>query len=186
MVRAFIAVDINDPETVRQIMNMREELLRVGGGGLKPVDPENLHITLWFLGEIGEAEVDMVSEALRKIDVDPFSITLSGLGYFPGGGRINVIWVGVSNGAEELQNIHSKLERSLTGIKLEKQKFTPHLTICRVKYVTDKNALLDVIKRNSKKFFGEQKVDKIALKKSVLTPSGPIYSDITVHYLWRT
>ncbi|MEM4302806.1 MAG: RNA 2',3'-cyclic phosphodiesterase [Candidatus Caldarchaeum sp.] len=183
MVRAFIAVDVVDKNVVRQIMSVQSELSRVGGNGLKLVEPENLHLTLRFLGEIGDAEVEMVSEALRKLEAPPFSISFTGLGYFPGGGRINVIWVGVAEGAEKLEEIHNKLEKRLASMRLEKEKFTPHLTICRVKFVKDRNALLDVVNRNSKTFFGSQRVDRIALKKSMLTHSGPIYSDITVRNL---
>ncbi|MEM1964732.1 MAG: RNA 2',3'-cyclic phosphodiesterase [Candidatus Caldarchaeum sp.] len=183
MVRAFIAVDVVDENVVRQVVSVQNELSRFGGNGLKHVEPENLHLTLRFLGEIEDAGVEIASEALRKVQASPFTITFSGLGYFPGGGRVNVIWVGVTEGADKLEDIHSQLEKNLANMRLEKERFSPHLTICRVKFVKDRNGLLSVISKNSKTFFGSQRVERIALKKSVLTSSGPIYSDIMVRKL---
>jgi len=68
-------------------------------------------------------------------------------------------------------------------LRLEKEGFSPHLTICRVKFVRDRQSLFDVIAKHSNTYFGKQYVDKISLKKSTLTPKGPIYSDIWVKKL---
>ncbi|MDW8359855.1 MAG: RNA 2',3'-cyclic phosphodiesterase [Candidatus Caldarchaeum sp.] len=181
MVRAFIAIDVHDEEILRRIVSVQNELIRVGREGLKPVEAHNLHLTLRFLGELTDAETQLVSEALGKLDAKAFTMSLKGLGYFPGGGRVNVIWAGVEEGAEELRKIHSSLGRLLSGLKIEENdKFSPHLTICRVKFVKDKQGLLEVIRRNSETFFGAERVEKISLKRSVLTSSGPVYSDISV------
>ncbi|MEM4335060.1 MAG: RNA 2',3'-cyclic phosphodiesterase [Candidatus Caldarchaeum sp.] len=179
--RAFIAVDVSDDETVKNIVNVQNELMRVGREGLKPVEPQNLHLTIRFLGEVSDDDVQLVSEALSLVDARQFTMSLKGLGYFPGGGRVNVVWAGVDQGGEELKKIHGSLEKLLSGIRIEKDsRFSPHLTICRVKFVKDKRGLLDVIRRNKETFFGQQRVDRICLKKSVLTSSGPVYSDLAV------
>jgi len=183
LVRAFIAVDIYDEEAVRKILAVQDELQRVNPNGLKPVEPENLHITLRFLGEIDEETVQYVVGVLEKLDEKPFTVSLEGLGYFPGSGRINVVWVGVSEGGEQLTRIYNWIEKELAGLRLERERFTPHLTICRIKSVRDRNALLAVIEKNRSTEFGKQLVDKVSLKKSVLTPTGPVYSDIMVKRL---
>ncbi|MEM0384357.1 MAG: RNA 2',3'-cyclic phosphodiesterase [Candidatus Caldarchaeum sp.] len=181
MVRAFIAVDVSDEETVRNIVNVQNELMSVVREGLKPVEPQNLHLTIRFLGEVSDADVQLVVEALSRVDAKQFTMSLKGLGYFPGGGRVNVVWAGVDQGEEELKKIHDNLEKLLSGIRIEKDsRFSPHLTICRVKFLKDKQSLLDVISRNRQTFFGRQRVDRISLKKSVLTSSGPVYSDLAV------
>ncbi|MDJ0272510.1 MAG: RNA 2',3'-cyclic phosphodiesterase [Candidatus Caldarchaeum sp.] len=183
MVRAFYAVDIRDEETVKNLLAIQNELLRAAGEGLKPVEPENLHITLLFLGELNEEEVSEAQKALSSIEAKPFEIGMNGVGYFPGGGRVNVIWVGVRNGADNLADVHSQLRKRLPRIRVEEQRFIPHLTICRVKYLRNRGPLLEVINRNRDTFFGKQLVTRIVLKKSVLTSSGPVYSDLAVKNL---
>ncbi|MCS7109970.1 MAG: RNA 2',3'-cyclic phosphodiesterase [Candidatus Caldarchaeum sp.] len=180
MVRAFFAVDVKDEAVVGNILSFQREVLRAGGDGLKPVEPENLHITLIFLGEINEPEVTVASRALETIESKPFDIEFRGAGYFPGGGRVNVVWVGVKAGAEELKNLHNQLKGKLRSLRLEDERFVPHLTVCRVKFIKNKNSLLEAVSKNVDTLFGTQRVEKVALKKSVLTASGPIYSDIAV------
>ncbi|MDW8083861.1 MAG: RNA 2',3'-cyclic phosphodiesterase [Candidatus Caldarchaeum sp.] len=180
MVRAFFAVDVEEESVVRNIVSFQNELLRVGANGLKPVEPENLHITLLFLGELNEAEVNLAAKALETIESKSFEIEFGGTGYFPGGSRINVIWVGIRSGVEELKNIHSNLKRRLPSFRLEDDKFVPHLTVCRVKFVRNKAGLLEAIAKNVPTTFGNQRVEKISLKKSVLTSTGPVYSDLAV------
>jgi 2'-5' RNA ligase len=82
-----------------------------------------------------------------------------------------------------LRNVFEKVEGGLRALKLERERFSPHLTICRVKYVRDRQPLFDVIAKHSNTYFGRQHVDKISLKKSTLTPTGPIYSDVWVKKL---
>lgn len=183
MVRAFYAVEVTSQDVIRNLVGFQNELLRAGGAGLKPVERENLHITLLFLGEIDDHQVTLASEALNSVESKPFEIEFNGAGYFPGGGRVNVIWVGVKKGAEELKTIHTFLKRKLSNLRIEDEKFVPHLTVCRVKFIQNKNALLQTISKNMDTFFGKQSVEKIALKKSVLTSTGPVYSDLAVKHL---
>ncbi|MCS7133685.1 MAG: RNA 2',3'-cyclic phosphodiesterase [Candidatus Caldarchaeum sp.] len=180
MVRAFFAVDLEDEAVISNISSFQREVLRAGGEGLKPVERENLHITLIFLGEINEPEVAVASRALETIEAKPFEIEFRGAGYFPGGGRVNVVWVGVKAGAEELKNLHNQLKSKLRNLRLENEKFVPHVTVCRVKFIKNRNSLLEVLSKNVDTLFGKQRVEKVVLKKSVLTASGPIYSDIAV------
>jgi 2'-5' RNA ligase len=183
VLRAFIAVDVDNPEVVGKVVEVQRELERAGQNGLKNVEPENLHLTLRFLGEIDEADVKVVKAALEFLDVKPFTLEFRGLGYFPGGGRVNVVWAGVEGDVNVLRNVFEKVEGGLRALKLERERFSPHLTICRVKYVRDRQSLFDVIAKHSNTYFGRQHVYKISLKKSTLTPTGPIYSDVWVKKL---
>lgn len=181
--RAFIAVSVDNPEVVGKVVEVQRELETAGRNGLKTVEPENLHLTLRFLGEIEEHDVEIVKTALDALDVKPFTLEFKGLGYFPGGGRVNVVWVGVGGDVDTLRQVSEKIEAGLRALRLEKERFSPHLTVCRVKFLRDRQSLFDVIAKHHGTYFGRQYVDKIVLKKSNLTPSGPIYSDVWVKKL---
>ncbi len=106
---------------------------------------------------------------------------LKGSGAFPSLNRISVIWAGMEN-ANTLGEISRKIDVGLEplGFEPERRKFSPHVTIARVKRRKNKDKLEEVIQQFSNTEFGEVPVNKIILKKSVLTSQGPIYSDILV------
>ncbi|MEM1575029.1 MAG: RNA 2',3'-cyclic phosphodiesterase [Nitrososphaerota archaeon] len=178
-IRAFIAIDIKKSEIIDKMLKVQEELLSTGGD-IKLVEKENLHITLWFLGEISSQMIRKIIENTNKISFEPFKLTISKIGYFPGGNRINVIWAGIKNGSYDLRKIFYQLSEILNplGFKLEEREFTPHVTLCRVKSSRNKDRLLDKIKELSNIEFGVEEVSEIFIKKSTLTPKGPIYSNI--------
>ncbi|MEM1676552.1 MAG: RNA 2',3'-cyclic phosphodiesterase, partial [Nitrososphaerota archaeon] len=111
-----------------------------------------------------------------------FELKVKGLGYFPGGGRINVVWLGVEDKSRSLEDILNQLLSNLgkRGFKYDERGFTPHLTISRVKQVRDKNAAINLLRQLQEIEIGSQLVDSIKVKKSVLTSRGPIYSDLLV------
>jgi len=185
--RAFIAVDLNN-ETVKRNLEVLQQALESSGAHVKSVKPSNLHFTIRFLGEISEEESRNVINIMKDIDISSFRISFKGLGYFPDASRISVVWVGVDEGTNELTNLADKVEmriRSL-GFKPEK-KFTPHLTICRVRNELNQNLIINASKPYINKLFGETVVDSIKLKKSTLATEGPIYNDIfTLHLGMKT
>lgn len=181
LIRCFIAIDVGTPAIVEKILNIQSKL-EVADADIKFVEPHNLHLTLWFLGEITEQKLRQVMEAVKKVKFSKFSINLKGLGYFPGGGRINVIWIGVEDPSNTLKSVYLQLVKLLEpiGFRPEEREFTPHLTIGRVKSVKDKTRLLSLIKDATHLDFGVQLVDRLFLKRSVLTQKGPIYSNLLV------
>lgn len=181
LVRCFIAIDLNEPSIVRKITELQEQLASIGAD-LKHVEPHNLHLTLWFLGEIMEQRLSVLMDALKGLRFKRFSISLKGLGYFPGGNRINVIWVGVEDGEGNLRKVHSELVRILRPLNFipEERGFSPHLTVCRVRSPREKARLIELINKNKELWLGSQQVDRVCLKKSTLTPKGPIYEDLLV------
>ena len=175
MFRGFIAVDVDDLPLINNFMGE----LRESGAQLKLVEKENLHLTLKFLGDTREDDIDKIEEIMREslVGVKPFKILLKDVGFFPGRNYIKIVWIGVENG-EKLVKIAESLNEKLEklGFKREKKGFVPHLTIARVKSSKNKDELLKVVEKYRGIIFGEQEIKDIKLFRSDLTPKGPVYS----------
>jgi len=178
-VRSFIAVDVADGVILKRITDCQTELTRTGAD-LKSVEPENIHATLRFLGEVQVPLLDQVKSELAQVAFQLFLVELRGVGAFPNPRRPNVVWIGITKGGEELQGIFSSLEPRLRGLGFaaDRKGFSPHITIGRVKSGRNREALYSAITGMSDVEFGSMTVESIKLKKSTLTPKGPIYSTI--------
>jgi 2'-5' RNA ligase len=179
-VRTFIAIKLT-PEIISKISGMQEELKRTGAQ-VKWVKPENIHLTLKFLGHITSEELEKVKIATRETlkPFKSFGISISGLGAFPKIEYPRVIWVGVDEGKEELKRMTSNLEERLAqiGFAKEKREFSPHLTIGRVKSSKRKERLIEAFTKFTAAHLGSMKVDKIAIIKSELKLQGPVYTSL--------
>jgi 2'-5' RNA ligase len=178
LIRCFIAIDIDNPEIVNKIINI-QKTLEAGGSKIKHVEPENLHLTLFFLGEQPPKIVEKVQDAMSTVQFKPFVVKLQGLGAFPSQERPRVIWISVTRGFEEVQAIYRALRPKLQAIPLQlesEEEFVPHITIARVKF--SGYALKKVIASLKDVELGLQEVKAIRLKKSTLTPRGPIYETL--------
>ncbi|MCK4347101.1 MAG: RNA 2',3'-cyclic phosphodiesterase [Thermoplasmatales archaeon] len=175
--RGFIAVDI---DVFPKLLEFEKEI-KDTGANIKLVEPENVHITLKFLGDTNEdliEEIDgIINDATQNIE--PFNIKLNGAGVFPNQNYIKVIWLGIKQW-EQLEGIAQKIDEQLhkMGFKKEKRKFSAHLTIARVRSAQNKDKLLQIIEKYKDFEFAEINVDSIKLKKSELTPKGPIYTNL--------
>lgn len=178
LIRCFIAIDVDDPSIVSKIVDIQKKL-QVGGSKIKPVEPENLHLTLFFLGELPSKVIEKVQEVMSTISFNPFILKLQGLGAFPSQDRPRVIWVGVTEGFKDVESIYRSLRSKLQAvpIRLESEEsFVPHITIARVKF--SGYGLRNVIASLKDVEFGVQEVKTVRLKKSTLTPRGPIYETL--------
>jgi 2'-5' RNA ligase len=184
-IRSFIAVDIDDPRIKERILNVQKDLMQTNAQ-LKMVEPELMHLTLRFLGEIPQRTVDRVIEILRAVRFQPFDVTFTGVGTFPSQSRINVVWIGIIHGQEQLGEIFQQLEPKLRqiGMAADNKGFSPHLTIARVKSAQNREALANAVKKMRELSFGNMNVKCVRLKKSTLTPRGPIYT--TIHEVKAT
>ncbi len=168
MVRSFIAIEI--PEEIKNKIERVQESIEKE---VKNVEKDNLHITLLFLGELENSEIEKIIEIMKEMKAKTFNVEIKGVGFFPNDKFIRIIWAGVYS--NELNNLCEELSIKLN----KKQKFRGHVTISRVKRKISRDTLERLNKfKNSK--FGNFQVKKIVLKKSVLTPTGPKYSDLFV------
>ena len=170
--RAFLAVEI--PKKIREIVVKIQKNFEMKG--IKLVEPENLHWTLKFFGEISEEDVKIIEERIKEFRFSPFEIELKGLDAFPSKTYPKIIWIGVGSGKEEFIKFLSSINELLKDIgKKEDKEPIPHLTIARVKFFTDKERVIKLIEKFSEEIFGKMTVNKMSLYKSTLTPKSPIY-----------
>ncbi|MEM4658387.1 MAG: RNA 2',3'-cyclic phosphodiesterase [Candidatus Methanosuratincola sp.] len=178
-VRAFFALEISD-DMRRRIADLGQEVAR-SGADVKVVEEENLHVTMKFLGEVPVSKVEEISGALNGMGIRRFELEARGVGAFPDRRTIRVIWVGVGRGGNEVMEIARKLDNALARFGFPKEKrFVPHITIGRVRSPRNREALLNILDRHSQTAFGTALVDRLVLKKSTLTGSGPLYTDLKV------
>ena len=129
-IRAFIAIDI--PADIKsKIIELSKGL---NSSGIKPVGPEQLHITLFFLGYVDAEQIASVKLALSKMQVRSFSVDLNGIGTFdPRNPRI--VFINIAKGSEELKKIYADLSGDISAlrIRMDERAFAPHITIARLK-----------------------------------------------------
>ena len=179
MIRSFIAFDIDDENVVENLSKVQMLLLKTGAD-IKLVKPKNIHLTIRFLGGIPSTMIEKIYGEMSKVSFSPFDVEIKGLGAFPNLRRINVIWAGVKKGANELRNIYYQLEPSIQklGLRPDNKGFSPHITIARVRTGRKRDELANIIREFENYEFGVVRARCLRLKKSVLTPQGPIYSTL--------
>jgi 2'-5' RNA ligase len=172
--RTFVAVEISKREILKKIQTFQEKI-KIDA---KATRIDQIHFTLQFLGEIDEEKCERVKDVLNEIDFSGFEILLKDVGGFPNFKNPRVVWVGIEkNGAEKLTELAKEIGTKLTTLGFEKEKkFKPHLTIFRIrKKIGDISAIMKDFEAEE---FGTETISKIKLKKSVLSPKGPEYSDL--------
>src|SRR3989344_6502305 len=128
--RLFIAIDFDDKSYFKE---MQDQI---------PTDTAKLnltgsyHLTLKFLGEVEDNKADMIKERLGKIKVEPFSVSTGKVGFFPSESHINVIWVGFKDN-NKIIHLQEQVENSLMDLFKKEDRFHPHITLARVKFVKD-------------------------------------------------
>jgi len=178
-IRSFIAFDLEDENMLKRLSEAQNILAKTGAD-LKIVEPKNIHVTMRFLGNISANMVEKIHEEMKKISFAPFQVEVKGVGVFPNLKRPTVIWAGIRKGSEQLRNIFQQLEPRIQalGFKPDPKGFSPHLTIARVKTGRNKAELTACITKLADYEFGIIQAKCLRLKKSVLTPKGPIYSTL--------
>lgn len=172
--RIFIAVEL--PGAVRESIEALKADFRPIKG-LRFVSTENIHITLKFLGEVSDDKVRPVISALRKVKFSPLKMGLGKIGVFPDEKNIRVLWADAEP-AELLLELKRSIDAALPRFK-DDHPFQTHITIARVGFLShdDRKRLVDLVanKKVAKQAFS---VQKFALFKSTLTPSGPVYEKL--------
>lgn len=171
--RCFISIDL-PREIIEKIKKIQDNLPEFIG---KKTEPENLHLTLKFLGEIFDEKVELVKEKLKEIKIVKFETEIDSIGIFSED-YVRIVWLHLTN-CDALQK---EIDKSLKGLFKPEQRFMSHLTIARVKNLKDRGEFLEKlnkIKIPKIKFV----VDNFKLKSSALKAEGPVYEDIKVYNL---
>lgn len=178
-IRSFLAFEIDNESVLKQLTKV-QKLLAETGADLKTVEPKNIHMTIRFLGNIAAATVDKIYDEMKKIQFATFDVKVYGLGAFPDVRYPRVVWAGLTEGSDELRGIFTQLEPHLQtlGFAPDPKGFSPHLTIARVRSGRNKAELAKLIMENKNYEFGTLRAACLRLKKSELTPRGPIYSTL--------
>ena len=172
--RTFVAIEISDENIINSIEKFQNQI----NIDAKAVEPRNLHFTLQFLGEISENLLQKIKQALLSIEFSSFSVNLVGIGAFPKPKFPRVVWIGTDkNGGNLLVELSQKVNKVLEPLGLISDKaFKPHITVFRIKKKV--GDMTKELESQGAVDFGIQKISSIKLKKSELTPNGPIYSDL--------
>lgn len=180
--RAFIAIEI--PEEIKTALTRLQNDLRRAKAEVSWTKPENIHLTLKFLGEIEESQASEIAQACAAAEFQSFTLSLNGAGVFPNARQPRVLWAGLAGEIETLTAMQRRLEDRLAAIGVEgdEKAFRPHLTIGRVK--SNRNAR-EIVARAEAYSLPALSFDvrEIVLMKSELHPAGARYTALAKAYL---
>ena len=178
-VRTFLAIELSPPVKARVVA--LQESLAAAVPDVKWVEPDNLHLTLLFLGEVDERDLLAVCRATQAAvaDLPAFALSVEGVGAFPNARRPRVFWTGIGTGREEVKAVHDALEPPLLDLgcyRREERQYTPHITLGRAKGDRPAEGFAAVLHQHPAWHGGESPVDEVCVMSSQLTPRGPVYA----------
>ncbi len=178
--RAFIGIDL--PKEVKDYLYDLEKELNKLPIKCKFVAKKNLHITIKFMKDLKENELNNIKEKLKEIKYPEFKVSLRSLDFFPKRNNAKVIWISLEN-ENKLIELQQKIDSELLNLyNSNKQEFKSHITLGRIKLIKNKekfNKLINNIKIKDIKF----KIDSFQLFESTLTKDGPLYKMIKKYKL---
>lgn len=177
VIRTFICIEIPDSTRAR-IDRLQQELKEVDAQ-VSWTKPSNIHLTLKFLGAVEASRIEPVHRAVERAarGVTRFEIEVSGAGCFPSPRSPRTLWIGISEVPEPLSQLHERLESELDreGFARERRKFSPHLTIGRLRAPRNGARLAEALITNG--FEAERlKANEVIVMRSDLKPTGSIYT----------
>jgi RNA 2',3'-cyclic 3'-phosphodiesterase len=184
-IRSFIAVNLGI-NAVRAVADEEARLRRAAsarGLDVRWIAPQNLHVTLAFLGQVTEPMVEAIEDGLEPITrkLAPFELVAKGLGVFPDAAQPRVVWVGLEDPGGSLVRLHFAVSEVLgrMGFSLDDTPFRSHVTIGRVKG-GDADSLAACLAEAGEKTYGAFNVRDVACYRSDLRPTGADYQ-----MMWR-
>lgn len=179
MRRIFIALKVDPDETlIKMISSLKSGL---GNENIKWTNPENIHVTLAFLGDTEEEMIKIISEMLKGAckGSGTFELIIKGSGIFKNMNDPRVIWTGIEP-SHELKELNEVIVKGLknAGIKIEERIFNPHLTLGRIKFIKDKNVLKALLEQYQNTEIQIVPVSEVILYESILLQTGPVYKPI--------
>lgn len=175
MIRLFVGLELE--------ARLQDTLQRLTGGiaGARWVRPPNFHLTLRFIGEVGHDRMDDIHDALTTVRAPGFDLTLAGAGHFGPLDHARMLWIGVARN-KELVHLQAKIESALvrTGLPAEPRKFTPHVTVAKLKHASPAQ-IAHFVARHALLREEPHPVRHFTLFSSFLSHSGAIYTP-EAHY----
>ncbi len=180
MIRSFLAIEL--PKTILKKIEEVQGDLRSAHADVRWVNPEKIHLTLKFFGNIEESRIDLIVKSIEEPirNTSAFSVIVKGVGAFPSLKNPRVIWMGLVDGKEILTSLQKQIEKQLgkIGFQPEDRPFHPHLTLGRMKLGRGKEDLMGRMEKHKEEEFGVFPVERVVLFKSELKPTGPIYTPL--------
>ncbi len=178
------------PDRLRSSLAMEIERLGPQARGVGWVVPENLHLTLKFLGSVEPLRMEQIEGALQATAAAaaPFTLAVRGLGAFPSPARPRVIWAGVQTAGTAVAALASRLDDALGPLAFprEERPFSAHVTLGRVREPRRDPALAEALAAGSEKDFGYFRVERMTLMRSDLSPRGARYTALAAWPLGRS
>jgi 2'-5' RNA ligase len=178
--RLFIAIEI--PAEIKTAMAEIQQGLKNSGVDASWTRAEGIHLTLKFLGEVPEDRIPEIMDGLRSAveGFGGFRLEVSGTGTFPNAKNARVVWVGLSGKIDALHVLQAAVEAAMikNGFEQESKKFTPHLTLGRIKYIRSRDAWLTALDRIKNVTLPGFDVRAVSLMKSELKREGATYTEM--------
>ncbi len=170
--RLFVAIAY--PDALREELSRLAEPIRA----VAWTRPEQIHLTLRFLGDVKAGRIGPVEDALAAIRVEPFVLPVGGLGVFPPRGQARVLWVGSGPGHPRLFQLRQRVDDALlrAGIALDARLFQPHATLARIQPGASPAAVEGLLRRHRAFEAAPIRVDAFGLYASELKPSGAVHT----------
>ncbi len=177
-IRCFIAIPL--PKEIQAHLSQFQNYFKTLNIHARWVPPENIHLTLKFLGDIESSSITQIRKNLNSIikNLKKFEVLLSEPGVFPNYSRPRVFWVGLEDPEDQLQQLNQSIEKTLEeiGFPKEKKQFSPHLTLARIKSSKNVDRFLEEVKTFKLTPLKTFEISKINLYRSKLTRQGPVYT----------
>ena len=183
-IRCFIAIELE--EKIKNQLAEQQKLFRKRLSGnessIKWVKPEQIHLTLKFLGNVADQDILEICNAVSRAvsEFQPFSFSIGTCGSFPPNRPARVLWIGITQGQPELKQLAKRVDHWVNkiGFPLEKRAFSGHLTLARIRQTNAGKAVSRVAEQTAVDNLGVQTVSAITVFQSDLRPGGPIYTPL--------
>jgi 2'-5' RNA ligase len=179
-IRTFIAISL--PSAVLVGVEKLIRSLQTDLGEVHWVEPKNLHVTLKFLGDTPLNDLPQLIQAVTQSvqQIDSFDLTFQGFGVFPSRESPKIIWIGCREGSEELRQLAESINDGLIplGFPKEHRRFSPHLTIGRIKKAAQDLSVMPILDEQQDRQFGFCSVSEVQIFSSEPTRRGPLYDEL--------